>query len=130
VAVKTFGRYIPTSNLGHVFGIRLKFRKRGFMRTALIILSLWLLLNVLVVVVMMPPRKPRRSGASDAELAPATIHKEAYPFEAEEEKTSLGFVIMSFGMGALFVLVPPIAEAQDAIKNFFRKKPPADGACR
>jgi hypothetical protein len=97
------------------------------MRTALIILGLWLLLNVLFVVVMVPPRKPRKHGApgaSDAKLAPATIDKEAHPFEAAEEKSSLGFIIRSVGMGAFFVLVPPIAEALDAIKNFFRKKPP------
>jgi hypothetical protein len=101
------------------------------MRTALIILGLWLLLNVLFVVAMVPPRKPRKHGApgaADAKLAPVTIDKEAHPFEAEEEKSSLGLIIMSFGMGAFFVLVPPITEALDALKNFFRKKPPADGA--
>ena len=98
------------------------------MRTALIILGLWLLLNVLFVVAMVPPRKPRKHGApgaSDVRLAPATIHKDAYPFEAEEEKTSLGLILVSFGMGAFFVLVPPIAGALDTIKNFFGKKPPA-----
>ena len=98
------------------------------MRTALIILGLWLLLNVLFVVAMTPPRKPRKHGSPgtpDGKLAPATIDKEAHPFEAEEEKTSLGLIIMSLGMGVFFVLAPPIAEALDAIKNFFRKKPPA-----
>jgi hypothetical protein len=101
------------------------------MRTALIILGLWLLLNVLFVVAMVPPRKPRKHGApgaADGKLAPATIDKEAHPYEAEEEKTSLGLIIMSVGMGAFFVLVPPIAEAFDALKRFFKKKPPADGA--
>lgn len=101
------------------------------MRTALIILGLWLLLNVLFVVAMTPPRKPRKHGspgAPDGKLAPATIDKEAHPFEAEEEKTSLGLIIMSVGMGVFFVLAPPIAEAFDALKRFFKKKPPADGA--
>jgi hypothetical protein len=101
------------------------------MRTALIILGLWLLLNVLFVVAMTPPRKPRKHGSPgtpDGKLAPATIDKEAHPFEAEEEKTSLGLIIMSVGMGVFFVLAPPIAEALDALKRLFRKKPPADGA--
>jgi hypothetical protein len=35
---------------------------------------------------------------------------------------------MSVGMGVFFVLAPPIAEAFDALKRLFRKKPPADGA--
>jgi hypothetical protein len=77
------------------------------MRTALIILGLWLLLNVLFVVAMTPPRKPRKQGtpgAPDGKFAPATIDKEAHPFEAEEEKTSLGLIIMSVGMGVFFVL--------------------------
>ena len=98
------------------------------MRTVLIILGLWLLLNMLFVVAMVPPSKPRKHGApgaSDVRLAPATIHKDAHPFEAEEEKTSLGLILVSFGMGAFFVLVPPIARALDTIKNFFGKKPPA-----
>ncbi|MEI9924383.1 MAG: hypothetical protein WDN50_13405 [Bradyrhizobium sp.] len=97
------------------------------MRAALIILGLWLLLNVLFVVAMTPPRKPRKQGtpgAADGKFAPATIDKEAHPFEAEEEKTSLGLIIMSVGMGVFFVLAPPIAEAFDAIKRFFKKKPP------
>jgi hypothetical protein len=101
------------------------------MRTALIILGLWLLLNVLFVVAMTPPRKPRKQGtpgAPDGKFAPATIDKEAHPFEAEEEKTSLGLIIMSVGMGVFFVLAPPIAEAFDALKRFFKKKPPVDGA--
>ena len=77
------------------------------MRTALIILGLWLLLNVLFVVAMTPPRKPRKHGSPgtpDGKLAPATIDQEAHPFEAEEEKTSLGLIIMSVGMGVFFVL--------------------------
>jgi hypothetical protein len=97
------------------------------MRTALIILGLWLLLNVLFVVAMVPPRNPRKygaAGASNDKLAPAMIHKEAHPFEAEEEKISLGLIIVSLGMGAFFVLVPPITGGLDAIKNFFTKKAP------
>jgi hypothetical protein len=97
-------------------------------RTVLIVLGIWLLLNVLFVVVMSPPRKPRKhdaARASDGKFAPATIDKEAHRFE-DEEKTSLSFVIVSVAMGAFFVLAAPIAEAVDAIKNAFRKKPPAE----
>ena len=98
------------------------------MRTALIIIGIWLLLNVLFVVVMSPPRKPRKLGAprpSDAKLAPATIDKDAHRFEAEE-KTSLSLIIISVAMGAFFVLAAPIAEAIEAIKRAFNKKnPPA-----
>ena len=98
------------------------------MRTVLIILGIWLLLNILFVVVMAPPRKPRKHDAPatpDGKFAPATIDKEAHRFE-DEEKTSLSFVIVSVAMGAFFVLAAPITEAIDAIKNAFRKKPPAE----
>jgi hypothetical protein len=97
-------------------------------RTVLIILGIWLLLNILFVVVMAPPRKPQKrdaARASDSNFAPATIDKEPHRFE-DEEKTSLSFVIVSVAMGAFFVLAAPIAEAVDAIKNAFRKKPPAE----
>ena len=98
------------------------------MRTVLIILGIWLLLNILFVVVMAPPRKPRKHdtpAAPDGKFAPATIDKEAHRFE-DEEKTSLSFVIVSVAMGAFFVLAAPITEAIDAIKNAFRKKPPVE----
>jgi hypothetical protein len=98
------------------------------MRTVLIIFGIWLLLNVLFVVLMEPPRKPRKQNVArslDAGYAPVTIHKEAYPFN-EEEKTSLSFIIVSFAMGAFFVLALPIAKAADAIGRAFRTRPPAE----
>ena len=98
------------------------------MRTVLIILGMWLLLNVLFVVVMSPPRRPRKFDAprsSDAKFAPATIDKEAHRYDVEE-KTSLSFIIISVAMGAFFVLAAPIAEAVDALKGAFRKKPPTE----
>ena len=100
------------------------------MRTVLIILAMWLLLNVLFVVVMSPPRRPRKYDApraSDSNFAPATIDKEAHRYDAEE-KTSLSFIIISVAMGAFFVLAAPIAEAVDAIKGAFKKKPPTEQA--
>jgi hypothetical protein len=103
-------------------------QQEALVRTVLIILGIWLLLNVLFVVVMLPPRRPRKYDgprASDANFAPATIDKEAHRYDAEE-KTSLSFIIISVAMGAFFVLAAPIAEAVDAIKGAFRKKPPAE----
>jgi hypothetical protein len=100
----------------------------AFVRTVLIILAVWLLLNVLFVVLMAPPRRPRKYDApraSDSNFAPATIDKEAHRYDAEE-KTSLHFIIISVAMGAFFVLAAPIAEALDAIKGAFKKKPPTD----
>jgi hypothetical protein len=96
-------------------------------RTVLIILAVWLLLNVLFVVVMSPPRRPRKYDAPRASdnFAPATIDKEAHRYDAEE-KTSLSFIIISVAMGAFFVLAAPIAEAVDAIKGAFKKKPPTE----
>jgi hypothetical protein len=75
-------------------------------------------------------RKPRKRDAPrslDAWYPPLTINKEAYPFN-EEEKTSLGFVIVSVAMGAFFVLAAPIAQAADAIRRAFRiRKRPSAG---
>jgi hypothetical protein len=100
----------------------------ALVRTVLIILGIWLLLNVLFVVVMSPPFKPRKQNApraSGGNFAPATIDKEAHRFD-EEERTSISLIIVSVAMGAFFVLAAPIAEAVDAIKNTFKRKPPAE----
>ncbi|MBB4368051.1 hypothetical protein GGD63_000820 [Bradyrhizobium sp. cir1] len=101
------------------------------MRTFFIILGIWLLINVLFVVVMMPPRKPRKPDhpRSSAGLAPAAIEPNAYPFD-EDEKVSLRHTIVAIAMGALFSLTPPLIEAIDDIKRLVRKyrtsgQPPA-----
>ena len=96
------------------------------MRTVLIVLGIWFLLNVMFVVIMMPPRKPRRQntpGAPDVKLAPVTIDKEAQALDADE-KIPLGLAILSLGMAAFFVLAAPIAEAIDAAKRALGRKPP------
>ena len=93
------------------------------MRTLLILLGIWLLLNILFVVVMAPPRKPRRSGPMDpsgTNLARAPIDKNTYPLE-DEEKLSLRHVIISVGMGAFFMLSPVLLEAIEATKRFFKR---------
>ena len=93
------------------------------MRTLLILIGIWLLLNVLFVVVMAPPRKPRRVGPmnqSGGNLAPAPIDKNAYPFE-DEQKMSLRHIIVAVGMGAFFALSPFLIEAIEATKRFFKR---------
>jgi hypothetical protein len=96
------------------------------MRTVLIIVGVWILINVLFVVLSEPPRKPRKHDAppfSDAGYASVKINKEAYPYQ-EEEKISFMDIIMSVGVGAFFALAHPIAAALDAISCAFRGKPP------
>lgn len=92
------------------------------MRTFIVILGIWLLINVLFVVIMMPPRKPRKPDhpRPSAGLAPATIERNGYPFD-EDEKVSLRHAIIAIAMGALFSLTPPLLEAVDDIKRLIRK---------
>jgi hypothetical protein len=91
-------------------------------RTILIILGVWILINVLFVVIMIPPRKSRKSDPRQAGgLAPVRIDQNGYPFE-EQEKLLLRHVIISIAMGALFSLAPPLIEAIESIKRFIRKR--------
>lgn len=91
------------------------------MRTVLIILAIWLLINVLFVIVMIPPRKSRkldRQASGNGYLVP--IDGDAQPRGDEDFK--LRHVIIAIAMGALFSLTPPLLEAFDAIKGFFGKR--------
>lgn len=92
------------------------------MRTILVILGIWLLINVLFVVVMIPPRKPRKSSQprSSSGLAPVPVGKNAYAFD-EDEKVSLRHTIIAIAMGALFSLTPPLLQAADDIKRLIGK---------
>lgn len=91
-------------------------------RTILILLGVWILINVLFVVIMIPPRKPRKSAPRETgTLAPVRIDENGYPFE-EQEKFLLRHVIISIAMGTLFSLTPPLIEAIDSIKRFIRKR--------
>ncbi|RXT43152.1 hypothetical protein [Bradyrhizobium betae] len=89
------------------------------MRTILIVLGVWILINVLFVVIMIPPRKPnpRQTGT----LAPVPIDQNGYPFE-EQENLLLRHVIISIAMGAFFSLAPPLMEAVESTKRFIRKR--------
>ncbi|WP_246230018.1 phosphonate metabolism protein PhnM [Bradyrhizobium cytisi] len=92
------------------------------MQTFLVILGIWLLINVLFVVIMIPPRKPRKSDQprSSSTLAPVPIGQNAYAFD-EDEKVSLRHTIIAIAMGALFSLTPPLLQAVDDIKRMIGK---------
>ena len=92
------------------------------MQTFLVIIGIWLLINVLFVVIMMPPRKPRKPDRSRSSLglAPAAIERNTYPFD-EDDKFSLRHTIIAIAMGALFSLTPPLLQAADDIKRLLRK---------
>jgi hypothetical protein len=92
------------------------------MQTFLVVLGIWLLINVLFVVIMMPPRKPQKPDRprSQEGLAPVAIERNAYPFD-EDDKVSLRHTIIAIAMGALFSLTPPLLQAADDIKRLVRK---------
>ena len=92
------------------------------MRTILIVLGIWLLINVLFVVIMLSPRKPRRPDPHDTgTLAPVRIDQNSYPFE-EQERLLLSHVLISIAMGTFLSLAPPLIEAIDSVKRFVRKR--------
>lgn len=103
------------------------------MRTVLIILGIWLLINVLFVVIMIPPRKPRKADQtrSGSGLAPVRIGRNVYAYD-EDEKVSLRHTIIAIAMGTVLSLTPPLLEAVDDIKQMIRKyrkpRPPAGAA--
>lgn len=92
------------------------------MPTILVILGIWLLINVLFVVIVIRPRKPRKSHQprSASGLAPVPIGQNAYAFD-EDEKVSLRHTIIAIAMGTLFSLTPPLLEAVDGIKRLIAK---------
>lgn len=92
------------------------------MRTILILLGVWILINVLFVVIMIPPRKPRKPDPRQTgALAPVPIDQNGYPFE-EQEKLLLRHVVISIAMGAFFSLAPLLIETVESIKRFVRKR--------
>ncbi|MDN4986773.1 hypothetical protein QY049_26790 [Bradyrhizobium sp. WYCCWR 13022] len=84
------------------------------MRTLLIILAIWLLINVLFVVVMIPPHKSRRRGV----IAGMT----AGPSETHAESVSLRHAIIAIALDVFFSLTPPFIEAYDAIRGLVGKR--------
>ncbi|UPJ41104.1 hypothetical protein IVB40_28025 [Bradyrhizobium sp. 40] len=94
---------------------------------ALIVLSIWVLLNILFVLIVVPPRKARRDSRPMATtLAPAPLDPNRRELE-HDEPFSLRHVVVSVAMGAFFVLVPPMLALRDAVLRLF-KKPPRNGS--
>ncbi|MEY9133040.1 hypothetical protein ACVIWV_001086 [Bradyrhizobium diazoefficiens] len=91
------------------------------MRTLLTILGVWLLINVLFVVVMIPPRKPRApdSGPRTGGLVRARIRADEGPYD--DPPASLRHVIIAIALGTFFSLTPPLLDAYDAIDRCFRR---------
>lgn len=85
-------------------------------------LGVWILINVLFVVIMIPPRRPRKSTPRQTgALAPVPIDQNGYPFE-EQEQLPLRHVIISIAIGAFFSLAPSLIEAAESIKRLIKKR--------
>ncbi|WLA68069.1 hypothetical protein [Bradyrhizobium diazoefficiens] len=97
------------------------------MRTRLIVLSVWLLINILFVVVMIPPRKPRASNSNRTTggLMPAPIPTDGGPPD-DGPPASLRHVIIAIGLGVFFSLTPPLLEAYEALNRWLRRGQKAD----
>jgi hypothetical protein len=97
------------------------------MVTVLVILTIWVLLNILYVLIVIPPQKPRsRSRTSGATLSPAPVDKSASQVD-RDEPSSLRHVVTSVAIGVLLTFVPPLIALRDAVARFFRKEH-GDGA--
>lgn len=91
------------------------------MQTVLLVLGIWIGINILFVLIMIPPRKSRRKGHQGGALARLKIHESGYSFE-EEEKVLLRHVFLSIAIGVFFSLAPPLIELIEAIKSTIRKR--------
>jgi hypothetical protein len=98
----------------------------------LIVIGIWFLINVLFVVLMVPPRKPARNSNANppfGKLAPVLSKskkaQERSDPDQEETKLSFGLMLAAVGMGAFFVLAPLLIYVSDFFKGLFRKKPPS-----
>ena len=87
------------------------------MLIVLTILTIWVLLNILFVLIVVPPRKVRRQPMATT-LSPAPIDPSRRDIE-QDESFSIRHVIVSVAMGAFFVLVPPLLALRDAIMRLF-----------
>lgn len=88
------------------------------MRTLLIILGIWILINILFVVVMIPPRKARTSESGG--LSPVPVRNDAAAPD-EDPPVSLRHVIIAIALGAFFSLTPPLLEAYDMLSSKLRR---------
>ena len=83
------------------------------MLIVLTILTIWVLLNILFVLIVVPPRKPRPQAMATT-LSPAPIDRSQREIK-QDEPFSVRHVIVSVAMGAFFVLVPPLLALRDAV---------------
>lgn len=91
------------------------------MLAILIILSVWLLLNVLFVLIVVPARNSRpRLDATGKTLAPAPIDKHQDRFD-HDEPSSLRHAFASLAMGSFFALASPLIALRDAIVRLWKK---------
>lgn len=89
--------------------------------TVLAILSIWLLLNVLFVLIVVPPRGSRsRLKRSGTILAPVPIEKHQDQPDPNEQ-FSLRYALGSFAMGAFFVLVPRLIAVREVIVRLWNR---------
>jgi hypothetical protein len=87
----------------------------------LMILSVWLLLNVLFVLIVVPARKSRsRLDASGKTLAPVPIDKHQDRFD-HDEPSSLRHAFVSLAMGTFFVFASPLIALRDAIVRLWKR---------
>jgi hypothetical protein len=98
----------------------------------LILLGIWLLINVLFVVIMVPPRKPAATSNPNppfGKLAPVLSNSKKKQDrgdpDQEEAKPSFGLMLAAVGMGAFFVLAPLVIYVADFFRGLFGKKPPS-----
>ena len=90
------------------------------MRTLLIVLGIWVLINVLFVVVMIPPRKPRVSGQRAGAFRPAAVRADDRQPD-DDPPPSLRHIIIAMGLGMFFSLTPPLLEGYDALRRWARR---------
>lgn len=91
------------------------------MLIVLTILTIWVLLNILFVLIVVPPRKARRQATPVATaLSPAPIDPSRREME-QDEPFSLRHVVVSVAMGAFFVLVPPLLALRDSIVRLLKR---------
>ncbi|WP_084801434.1 hypothetical protein [Bradyrhizobium sp. Ec3.3] len=90
------------------------------MLTILVILSIWLLLNVLFVLIVVPPRKSSsRPDAPGTSFAPAPIDKHQGQLD-DGEPVSLRHAFISRALGTIFILASPLIAVRVAIVRLWK----------
>lgn len=89
------------------------------MLIVLTILTIWVLLNILFVLIVIPPRKPLGEPMATT-LSTAPIDPSQREIK-QDEPFSIRHIIISAAAGAFFVLVPSLLALRDAIMRLLRK---------